>query len=61
MQLVVAVVTLTLFIPCIAQLSITIKERGLKTGLAMVAFIFPFAFLVGFLLNLALNLLGVEL
>ena len=60
-QLVVAVVTLTLFIPCIAQLSITIKERGLKTGLAMVAFIFPFAFLVGFLLNLAFNLLGVKL
>jgi len=60
-QLVVAVVTLTLFIPCIAQLSITIKERGLKTGLAMVAFIFPFAFLVGFLLNLALNLLEVKL
>jgi len=60
-QLVVAVVTLTLFIPCIAQLSITIKERGLKTGLAMVAFIFPFAFLVGFLLNLVFNLLGVKL
>lgn len=60
-QLVVAVVTLTLFIPCIAQLSITIKERGLKTGLAMVAFIFPFAFLVGFLLNLAFNLLEVKL
>lgn len=60
-QLVVAVVTLTLFIPCIAQLSVTIKERGLKTGLAMVAFIFPFAFLVGFLLNLSFNLLGVKL
>ncbi len=60
-ELVVAVVTLTLFVPCIAQFSITIKERGLKTGLAMVAFIFPFAFLVGFLLNLALNLLGVKL
>lgn len=60
-ELVVAVVTLTLFVPCIAQFSITIKERGLKTGLAMVAFIFPFAFLVGFLLNLTLNLLGVKL
>jgi ferrous iron transport protein B len=60
-ELVVAVVTLTLFVPCIAQFSITIKERGLKTGLAMVAFIFPFAFLVGFLLNLALRLLGVKL
>ena len=60
-QLVVAVVTLTLFVPCIAQFSITVKERGLKAGLAMVAFIFPFAFLVGFLLNLTLNLLGVKL
>ncbi|MFQ6065936.1 MAG: ferrous iron transport protein B [bacterium] len=60
-QLVVAVVTLTLFVPCIAQFSITIKERGLKTGLAMVGFIFPFAFLIGFLLNLTLGLLGVKL
>ncbi|MEE8413932.1 MAG: nucleoside recognition domain-containing protein, partial [Dehalococcoidales bacterium] len=53
--LVVAAVTLTLFIPCIAQFSVMLKERGWKTAFAITAFVFPFAFLVGFLLNLALT------
>ena len=34
-----------------------IKERGLKTGLAMLAIIVPFAFLVGGLCNLVLTAL----
>ncbi len=55
--LVVAAVTLTLFVPCIAQFSITIKERGLKTAVAMALFIFPFAFLTGFLVKLILTTL----
>lgn len=59
--LVVAVTTMTLFIPCIAQLSMTIKERGLKASLIMISFIFPFALLVGYLLNFILNFLGVSL
>jgi ferrous iron transport protein B len=59
-QLLVATVTMTIFLPCIAQFSVTIKERGWKTALAMAAFIFPFAFLVGFLLNWALLTLGVK-
>jgi ferrous iron transport protein B len=59
--LVVAAVTLTLFVPCVAQFSVNIKERGLKTALAMAVFIFPFAFLVGFLLNLTLSILGIQL
>ena len=59
--LVVAAVTLTLFIPCIAQFSVMLKERGAKTALAIALFIFPFAFLVGFLLNLLLTNLGVLL
>lgn len=59
--LVVAVVTLALFMPCIAQFSMTIKERGLKMALGMAVFIFPFAFFVGFLLNLVLGALGVVL
>ncbi|MHC1597603.1 MAG: ferrous iron transport protein B [Methermicoccaceae archaeon] len=58
-QLVVAAITLTLFVPCIAQMIVTIKERGLKTGLAIMAFIFPFAFLVGFLTNQVLIYTGV--
>lgn len=50
-QLLVAVVTMTLFVPCIAQFAVTIKERGWKTALGMAAFIFPFALLVGGALN----------
>jgi ferrous iron transport protein B len=59
--LVVAMVTLTLFLPCIAQWLIMLKERGLKTTLAICAFIFPFAWLVGFSLNYFLHLLKVKL
>jgi len=59
--LVVAAVTLTLFIPCIAQFSVMLKERGWKTTLAITAFVFPFAFFVGYLLNLILTTFGVQL
>ncbi len=59
--LVVAAVTLTLFIPCIAQFSVMLKERGVKTALAITLFVFPFAFFVGFILNLVLTNLGVSL
>ncbi|MFH1650674.1 MAG: nucleoside recognition domain-containing protein [Chloroflexota bacterium] len=59
--LVVAAVTLTLFIPCIAQFMVMLKERGVKTALLIALFIFPFAFGVGYLLNLALTGLGVTL
>jgi ferrous iron transport protein B len=46
-QLAVAVITLTLFVPCIAQFLIMKKERGLKMASAIALFIFPFAFVVG--------------
>ncbi len=59
--LVVSAVTLTLFIPCIAQFSVMIKERGAKTALLIALFIFPFAFLVGFILNLVLTSVGISL
>lgn len=57
-QLVVAAATLTLFVPCIAQFSIMMKERGAVTALAMAGFIFPFAFGAGFFLNIILIALG---
>lgn len=60
-QLVVAAVTLTLFMPCVAQFMMTIKERGLKTALAISGFIFPFAFLTGFIVNTLLKTLGASL
>ncbi len=59
--LVVAAVTLTLFIPCIAQFLVMLRERGIKTALAITLFVFPFAFFAGFVLNLILTVLGVSL
>ncbi len=56
-----AAVTLTLFIPCIAQFSVMLNERGVKTALAIALFIFPFAFFVGYILNLVLTALEVSL
>ncbi len=57
--LVVAAVTLTLFVPCIAQFSVMWKERGWKTALAIAGFIFPFAFAAGFVLDRLLIVLRV--
>lgn len=59
--LVVAAVTLTLFVPCIAQFAVMLRERGWKTALGITLFIVPFAFFIGFLLNLLLGGLGVRL
>ena len=60
-QLTVAAVTLTLFVPCIAQLMIMIKERGLKTALLMFFFVLFYAFAIGIVLNQILLILGVSL
>jgi ferrous iron transport protein B len=60
-QVLVSVVTITLFVPCIAQFFVTIKERGMKAALAIIGFVFPFAVLVGATLNLSLKVLGVTL
>lgn len=54
-QVLVSVVTITLFIPCIANFFMIVKERGWKTGLAVASFIFPFALFVGATLNLILR------
>jgi len=59
--LVVAMVTITLFIPCVAQFLVMQKERGLRTALAVAGFILPFAFGVGALLNLILTALEVQI
>ncbi|MBW4496156.1 MAG: ferrous iron transporter B [Oscillatoria princeps RMCB-10] len=59
-QLVVAAVVLTLFLPCIAQFQMMLKERGPKISWAMIAFIFPFAFLMGYVMNVLLTVSGVS-
>ena len=59
-QMVVSLVVITLFIPCIANVLMIIREHGKRTALAVTMFVFPFAFLVGGVLNWVLRLLGIE-
>jgi ferrous iron transport protein B len=58
MQVVVAMVTITLFIPCIASVMMIAKERNWRTALGMVITILPLAFLIGGLLYRLLVLIG---
>jgi ferrous iron transport protein B len=50
-QIFVSLIVITLFVPCIAQFFVTVKERGLKNALLIAGFVFVFAFLAGGLLN----------
>lgn len=58
-QVLVSMVTITLFIPCIAQFFMMVKERGLRKALWISAVIFPIAFGVGGMVNLLLKVLGI--
>jgi ferrous iron transport protein B len=60
-QLAVAAITLTLFLPCIAQFLILKKERGTRTALATSAGILVLAFAAGLLVHQVLNLTGASL
>ncbi len=54
----VSMVTITLFIPCIANVFMMAKERGWKVAGAMSAFIFPYAIAVGALVRFGFRVLG---
>lgn len=58
-QLIVALVVITLFVPCLANFFVMIKEHGVKTGFLMLGFILPFAFLVGGILRYILQFLPI--
>lgn len=60
-QTVVALSVITLFIPCVANFFMMIKERGMKTALLMAAFIIPYAFGIGWALQTILNRFNVNL
>lgn len=57
LQVVVAMVTVTLFVPCIASVMMIAKERGWRTSAAILAIVFPLAFLAGGILNRLLLLI----
>lgn len=48
-DLVTTAIILTLFVPCVAQFLIMVRERGWRVAVAIASFIFPFAFLCGFI------------
>ena len=57
-QVIVSMVTITLFIPCVASVMIIKKERSWQTSLGIVVLVFGLAFLVGGLLRYALLFFG---
>jgi ferrous iron transport protein B len=60
-NVVVVLSTITLFIPCIANFFMIVKEKSWGVAIAVAGFVFPFAFLVGGALNALLRGLGVSL
>jgi ferrous iron transport protein B len=54
-EITVALVTITLFIPCIANFFMILKERGWKTGVAIASFILPFSVAVGAAVNVLMR------
>lgn len=60
-QSIVSLVTITLFVPCLANFFMIIKERGIKTALWIIAIVFPSAFLFGGLLNWILRYFNISL
>ncbi|MDP3791701.1 MAG: ferrous iron transporter B [Candidatus Omnitrophota bacterium] len=50
-QTLVSVVVITLFVPCVAQFFVIVKERGIKIACLIGGFVFIFAFLFGGALN----------
>jgi len=59
-QILISMVTITLFVPCIANVFIIIKELGIRVALKITLFIFPFAFFVGGALNMMLRLFHIN-
>ncbi|MBI3957834.1 MAG: ferrous iron transport protein B [Chloroflexi bacterium] len=60
-QIVVSLVVITLFMPCIANLLMIVKEYGTRTAIAVTAVVFPLAFLIGGALNAVLRAFSVAL
>jgi ferrous iron transport protein B len=57
-QIIVSIITLTLFVPCLASFFMIIKERGAKTAFLMFSLITTFALLFGGGINFLLKILG---
>jgi ferrous iron transport protein B len=58
LQVVVAMTTITLFVPCVASVVMIAKERDWRTAVGIIVLVFPLAFLVGGLMNRLLLWVG---
>jgi len=59
-QALVSLVVITLFTPCIASFLMIVKEHGARTAVAVAAFVFPYALLVGGALNWVIRAAGIN-
>ena len=55
-QIVVSLIVLTLFIPCVANFFMIVREQGTKKALIILGFITPFAIAVGGIVNVILQI-----
>ncbi|MCX7831980.1 MAG: ferrous iron transport protein B [Actinobacteria bacterium] len=60
LQAFVSMVVITLFVPCIANFLVIVKERGVKVALAITLFVFSYAFFAGGIVNFLLRLFNVS-
>jgi len=60
-QTVVSLTVITLFIPCIANFLMIIRERGAKVAMYMTTFVIVYAFGIGWAMNLILRFFSVDL
>jgi len=59
-QVVVSMIVITLFVPCLASFLMIIKEQGIKRALAITGFIVPFAIFVGAVVGWVLRTFNIQ-
>jgi len=59
LQVVITILVMTFFSPCVNALLVLFKERGFRTGLAIIGFVMPYSVALGGFLHWVLRSLGV--
>ncbi len=60
-QTVIALTVITLFVPCVANFLVMLKERGTRTGMLIAVFIVGYAFGIGAIMHSIFSIFGVRL
>jgi ferrous iron transport protein B len=59
-QVAVSLVTVTLFVPCLASFLMMVKERGMKSSALMLAIVMPYAMLSGGAVRFVIDAIGLR-